>query len=97
MASKCLRRPLRSRTPDLPKPEPGVDVDHPSFGGRAKSAGAAHGRTPRRKPRRHAEPGRARYLAWFDVKRARLWQSVICVGVVAVMGVILGLLIWAVL
>jgi len=38
---------------------------------------------------------RWRYLAWFDVKRARLWQGVICVGVVAVMGVILGLLMWS--
>lgn len=38
---------------------------------------------------------RWRTLAWFDVKRARLWQSVVCVGVVAVMGVILGLLMWA--
>ncbi|WP_260763172.1 hypothetical protein [Mycobacterium sp. SMC-4] len=23
-----------------------------------------------------------RHLAWFDVKRARLWQGVICTGVV---------------
>ena len=36
---------------------------------------------------------RWRYLAWFDVKRARLWHGVICVGVVV--GVILGLLMWA--
>lgn len=33
-----------------------------------------------------------RTLDWFDVRRARLWQSVICVGVV---GVILGLLMWS--
>lgn len=34
-----------------------------------------------------------RTLDWFDVKRARLWQGVVCVGVVA--GVILGLLMWS--
>ncbi len=33
-----------------------------------------------------------RTLSWFEVRRARLWQGVICVGVV---GVILGLLMWA--
>ena len=38
---------------------------------------------------------RWRYLAWFDVKIARLWQSVVCVGVVAVMALILGLLMWS--
>ena len=38
------------------------------------------------------EPYRWRTLGLFEVYRARLWQSVICVGV---MGVILGLLMWA--
>lgn len=34
-----------------------------------------------------------RTLDWWGVRRARLWQGVICVGVV--MGVILGLLMWS--
>lgn len=38
---------------------------------------------------------RWRTLDWFEVRRARLWQGVICVGVVAVWGVILGLLMWS--
>ena len=36
-----------------------------------------------------------RTLDWWGVRRARLWQGVVCVGVVAVWGVILGLLMWA--
>ena len=36
-----------------------------------------------------------RTLDWWGVRRARLWQSVVCVGVVAAMGVILGLLMWS--
>lgn len=39
------------------------------------------------------EPYRWRTLGLFEVYRARLWQGVICVGVVA--GVILGLLAWS--
>lgn len=36
-----------------------------------------------------------RTLDWWGVRRARLWQGVICVGVVAVMALVLGLIVWA--
>lgn len=40
---------------------------------------------------------RWRYLAWFDVKRARLWQGVICAGVVLAFALIVGAILAAAL
>ena len=36
-----------------------------------------------------------RTLDWWGVRRARLWQGVICVGVVAAMAVVYGLIVCA--